>query len=412
MSAFFSGYEMAFLHSNRLKIALDKKDKKKYALSLDRFIKNEGDFISSLLVGNNIFLVIYSIAVANLLNPFIESHITQSLSLILIIETIIATIIILITGEFLPKAICFLNPNRVLETFYSPAIFFYYLFYPITWLTNKISLMLISNKVGQGVQLVEDNTFDEADLINLSEELEDPQNQEDGQISDMDIFQNAVDFSSKKIKECLIPRTEIVAIDSEAQIEDLIELFIRTGYSRILVYKENIDSIIGYVLSKDLLGNTKEIEAIKLNNIIRPIKHVNMEMDAQSLLSLMINKKENIVAVSDEFGGTEGIITLEDLIEEIFGEIDDELDNESLVEKKVGEKEYIFSARLEIEYLNKKYDFGLPESEDYKTLAGLILFTSESFPQEKETIMVEDYSLTILRCSSRRIEIISLKKRK
>ena len=261
--------------------------------------------------------------------------------------------------------------------------------------------------------------FDQTDLINLSEEVEEAQSVDGQATSDIEIFQNAVDFSKTKIKECLIPRTEITAIDVEENFEELLMMFVSSGYSRILVYKETIDNIIGYVLSKDLLGKSlsfvtnkegeKGVTSCKIEDFIRPIKHVPMDMDARTLLEVMTAKKENIVAVMDEYGGTEGIVTLEDLIEEIFGEIEDELDTQNLVEKKISDKEYIFSARMSVRELNRKYEFGLPEDDSYETLAGLILYTAESFPKEKEILQIGNISLTILKTSKKRIETISLK---
>ncbi|MBR3302848.1 MAG: HlyC/CorC family transporter [Bacteroidales bacterium] len=420
-SAIFSGYEMAFLHANRLRIALDKKEGKKYAIALDRFLTRESDLISSLLVGNNITLIIYSISMAKLLDPFIQQYITSSLTLILIIDTVVASIIVLITAEYLPKALCYLNPNKVLSTFYRVIFFFYYLFYPITWLTNKLSYSLLGAAAGKKIKGAEDGRekFDQTDLINLSEEVEEAQSVDGQATSDIEIFQNAVDFSKTKIKECLIPRTEITAIDVEENFEELLMMFVSSGYSRILVYKETIDNIIGYVLSKDLLGKSlsfvtnkegqKGVASCKIEDFIRPIKHVPMDMDARTLLEVMTAKKENIVAVMDEYGGTEGIVTLEDLIEEIFGEIEDELDTQNLVEKKISDKEYIFSARMSVRELNRKYEFGLPEDDSYETLAGLILYTAESFPKEKEILQIGNISLTILKTSKKRIETISLK---
>ncbi|MBQ2483016.1 MAG: HlyC/CorC family transporter, partial [Bacteroidales bacterium] len=356
--ALFSGYEMAFLHCNRLKVALDKKEGKKYAIAMDRFINNEGDLISSLLMGNNIFVVIYSIAAARLLNPFLQAHITSSTSLIIIIETIVATIIVMITAEYLPKALCLLNANRVFSSLYRIILFFYYLLWPLTWITNRLAYLMIGkSSAQQNVQPA--GKFDRADLLNLSEEVEDAQG--DDVPSDIEIFQNAMDFSSTKIKECLIPRTEVAAIDIEDSIEDLLSLFVDTGYSRIIVYKETLDDIVGYVLSKDLLGDQRK----SVKEILRPITHVPMDMDAKTLLEKMTSQKENIVAVSDEYGGTEGIITLEDLIEEIFGEIDDELDRNEFVEKQVSDNEWVFSARLDVKDINRRHDLSLPEDDAY-----------------------------------------------
>ncbi|MBQ2492375.1 MAG: HlyC/CorC family transporter [Bacteroidales bacterium] len=400
--ALFSGYEMAFLHCNRLKVALDKKEGKKYAIAMDRFINNEGDLISSLLMGNNIFVVIYSIAAARLLNPFLQAHITSSTSLIIIIETIVATIIVMITAEYLPKALCLLNANRVFSSLYRIILFFYYLLWPLTWITNRLAYLMIGkSSAQQNVQPA--GKFDRADLLNLSEEVEDAQG--DDVPSDIEIFQNAMDFSSTKIKECLIPRTEVAAIDIEDSIEDLLSLFVDTGYSRIIVYKETLDDIVGYVLSKDLLGDQRK----SVKEILRPITHVPMDMDAKTLLEKMTSQKENIVAVSDEYGGTEGIITLEDLIEEIFGEIDDELDRNEFVEKQVSDNEWVFSARLDVKDINRRHDLSLPEDDAYETLAGLVLYNLGSIPKEKETFRIGNISFTVLKTSKKRIETVSLK---
>lgn len=400
--ALFSGYEMAFLHCNRLKVALDKKEGKKYAIAMDRFINNEGDLISSLLMGNNIFVVIYSIAAARLLNPFLQAHITSSTSLIIIIETIVATIIVMITAEYLPKALCLLNANRVFSSLYRIILFFYYLLWPLTWITNRLAYLMIGkSSAQQNVQPA--GKFDRADLLNLSEEVEDAQG--DDVPSDIEIFQNAMDFSSTKIKECLIPRTEVAAIDIEDSVEDLLSLFVDTGYSRIIVYRETLDDIVGYVLSKDLLGDERR----SVKEILRPITHVPMDMDAKTLLEKMTARKENIVAVSDEYGGTEGIITLEDLIEEIFGEIDDELDRNEFVEKQVSDNEWVFSARLDVKDINRRHDLSLPEDDAYETLAGLVLYNLGSIPKEKETFRIGNISFTVLKTSKKRIETVSLK---
>ena len=241
------------------------------------------------------------------------------------------------------------------------------------------------------------------DLLNLSEEVEDAQG--DDVPSDIEIFQNAMDFSSTKIKECLIPRTEIVAIDIEDSIDELLSLFVDTGYSRIVVYRETMDDIIGYVLSKDLLQGKKD----SISEILRPITHVPMDMDARTLLEKMTSRKENIVVVNDEYGGTEGIITLEDLIEEIFGEIEDELDRNEFVEKKISDKEWVFSARLDVKDINRRHELSLPEDDAYETLAGLILYNIGCIPKEKETFRIGNISFTVLKTSKKRIETVCVK---
>lgn len=406
-AALFSGYEMAFLHCNRLKIALDKKEGKKYAIVMDKFIRNEGNLISSLLMGNNIFTVIYGIAAAKILDPWITGSITSSIGGSLVIETFIATLIILVTAEFLPKALSFLNPNRVFSSLYRIINFFYYFFYPLTWLTNKLSELIISSAgIGRKKSAVQiPQAFNETDLMHLSEQVEESQDEESPTANDIEIFQNAVDFSTTKIKKCLIPRTEITALEEGDSRGDLLRIFVESGFSRVIVYRDTIDNIIGYVHSKDLLKNPDG----SIKQLLRPINYVSMEKDAQALLEFMTRNRLSIVAVRDEYGGTEGIVTLEDLIEEIFGDINDELDKETLIEKKTGDNEYLFSARLEVKELNKKYDFDLPESADYETIAGLITNNAESLPKEKEQIKINKFLFTVLKSSKKRIDIVSMK---
>lgn len=406
-AALFSGYEMAFLHCNRLKIALDKKEGKKYAIVMDKFIRNEGNLISSLLMGNNIFTVIYGIAAAKILDPWITGSITSSIGGSLVIETFIATLIILVTAEFLPKALSFLNPNRVFSSLYRIINFFYYFFYPLTWLTNKLSELIIrSAGIGRKKSAVQiPQAFNETDLMHLSEQVEESQDEESPTANDIEIFQNAVDFSTTKIKKCLIPRTEITALEEGDSRGDLLRIFVESGFSRVIVYRDTIDNIIGYVHSKDLLKNPDG----SIKQLLRPINYVSMEKDAQALLEFMTRNRLSIVAVRDEYGGTEGIVTLEDLIEEIFGDINDELDKETLIEKKTGDNEYLFSARLEVKELNKKYDFDLPESADYETIAGLITNNAESLPKEKEQIKINKFLFTVLKSSKKRIDIVSMK---
>lgn len=406
-AALFSGYEMAFLHCNRLKIAIDKKEGKKYAIVMDKFIRDEGRLISSLLMGNNIFTVVYGIAAAKILSPWIAGRITSSIGWTLIIETFIATFIILVTAEFLPKALSFLNPNRVFSSLYRIINFFYYLFYPLTWLTNRLSEIIIQG-TGNGKKKFSapsQQPFNETDLMHLSEQVEESQDEESPTANDIEIFQNAVDFSTTKIKKCLIPRTEIIALDESDSRDDLLRVFVESGFSRVIIYRDTIDNIVGYVHSKDLLK--KPEGSIKM--LLRPIDYVSMDKDAQNLLAFMTKNRKSIIAVRDEYGGTEGIVTLEDLIEEIFGDINDELDIDNLVEKKIGEDEYIFSARLEVKELNKKYEFNLPESSDYETLAGLIISYTENIPKDKEQIHIAKYVFTILKMSKKRIEIVSMK---
>ena len=418
-SAIFSAYEIAFLSCNKLRVELDKKQGKRYAIAMAKFMENPDELISSLLMGNNVALVIYGIAIANILDPLIEKYITESLGGILAVETIIATLIVLITAEFLPKALSRLNPNGVFSALYWVILFFYWLFYPLTALTRKISIGLIKIVGFKDVSRVNKALFDKSDLIHLSNEVSsslrggrsDDQSadgflqEENEHSNEMMIFQNALNFSSVKLKECMIPRTEIEAIEITDSIQELLQLFIESGYSRIMVYKENIDTIIGYVHSKDLFKQ----QNATIEDLLRPVNYFSEQMSAQTLLAFLTKNRKSIVVVRDEYGGTAGIVTLEDIIEEIFGDIDDELDKEEFIEKRLSGNEFIFSARLEVKELNKKYDLDLPESDEYETLAGLIVNFNESIPKEKEILQFGAFSFTILKTTKNRIETVTLK---
>ncbi len=404
-SAIFSAYEIAFLSSNKLKIELDKNQGKRYALAMNRFIEKPDELISSLLMGNNVALVIYGVAIARILDPMIEKYLTQSLGGILAIETIIATLIVLITAEFMPKALSRLNPNAVFSSLYWVILFFYWLFYPLTAITRYLSKAIIKVFGIKGVSEPHKHLFDKSDLMYLSNEVSGAQEEENEHMNDMIIFQNALNFSKVKLRECMVPRTEITAVDISDSTEELLKLFIESGYSRIMVYEENIDNIVGYVHSKDLFRHKEE----SIKELLRPIDHVSEEMGAQSLMAHLIKNRKPAVVVEDEYGGTAGIVTLEDLFEEIFGDISDELDKEEFIDKKISDNEYVFSARLEVEEINRKYNLDLPESDDYETLAGLIMHVNEDIPQEKEILQFGAFSFTILKTTKNRIETVSLK---
>lgn len=407
-SAFFSGYEISFLSGNKLKIELDRKQGRRYARLMDRFIKAPELVISTLLVGNNVAIVIYGMAAAKILDPVIEKYVTASVGGILAIETIVATLIVLITAEFLPKALSRLNPNGVFSSLYWLFLLFYYLFYPLTYMTNRLSnkvLKVFGVKAGTHQ---EDHIFDKSDLMDLSTEVANDDEQDDEPSNDMVIFQNALNFSSVKVRECMIPRTEVAAVDVQDSLDELSAMFVEQGYSRIMVYRENIDDIIGYVHSKDLFKEMDgQVESIA--ELVRTVTYVSEEMSAQTLLAYFTKNRSSIAVVRDEYGGTSGIVTLEDLIEEIFGDINDELDKEEFIEKQISEDEYLFSARLEVEDLNRKYDLELPESDEYETLAGLIMFYDEDIPAEKEVVQVGKYSFTIEKKAKNRIETVSVR---
>jgi len=408
-SAFFSGYEIAFLSGNKLKVELDRKQGKRYARVMDRFIKNPESVISCLLIGNNIALVIYGIAASKILDPLIEHYITDSVGGILAIDTIVATLIVLITAEYLPKALSRLNPNGMFSSLYWLFILFYHLFYPISILVTKISGRFMRVFGVYDIQENRGAIFDKSDLMYLSSEVAPDDDEEEEQPSEMVIFQNALNFSSVKVRECMIPRTEIAALDIQDSIEELSQLFVEQGYSRILVYRENIDDIIGYVHSKDLLVAQENEHPKTIAEVLRTVTYVSEEMSAQTLLAYFTKNRVSIAVVRDEWGGTSGIVTLEDLIEKIFGEIDDELDKEEFIEKQVSEDEYIFSARLEVEEINRKYELELPESDAYETLAGLIMYFNEAIPGEKEVVEVDNFTFTILTTTRNKIETVNVR---
>ncbi len=405
-SAFFSGYEIAFLQGNKLKVELDRKQGKRYARIMDKFINNPDKLISCLLVGNNVAIVIYGMAIAKILDPLIARYITSSVGGILAIDTIVATLIVLITAEFLPKAMCRLNPNGIFSSLYWLFMFFYWIFWPVTFVTDRLSgrIMRLFGVKADGAHTA--RLFDKSDLMYLSTEISGDPDQENEHANDMLIFQNALNFSSVKVRECMIPRTEIAALDIQDPIEELCNLFVEQGYSRIMVYRENIDDIIGYVHSKDLL---KEGEKRSIAELLRTVTYVSEEMSAQTLMAYFTRNRQSIAVVRDEYGGTSGIVTLEDLIEEIFGDINDELDADEFLEKKISDNEYLFSARLEVEEINRKFELDLPESDEYETLAGLIMYYNENIPKEKEILQFGKYSYTILKTTRNRIETVNVR---
>ena len=385
-SALFSAYEISFLSSNKLIIELDRKEGQRYAIAMQPYLQNPDKLISSLLMGNNVVMVIYGLAMANILNPVIERYITENIAGVLLLETTVATIIVLITGEFMPKTVSRINPNGVFKWFYLPVLFFHYLFYPLTAFARLLSLSIMKLFGFNALDTAKNQSFDKTDLMHLAEEIDiDEDEEEEYEFSndDIDIFKNALKLSTVKMRECMVPRTELAAIEIDDSIEELLRLFIDTGYSRIMVYKENVDNIVGYVHSKDLFA----AKCNSIGEVLRQIDFVDEEMSAQSLLATFTANRKSVAVVRDEYGGTAGIVTLEDLIEEIFGDIDDELDKEEYVEKMISEKEYVFSARLEVEELNKKYNLGLPDNDAYETLGDLLFITPSIFLKRRRLLL-------------------------
>ena len=403
-SAFFSGMEMAFLSSNKLRIELDIKQGKLYTRPITLFLKHPTDYISTMLMGNNVVLVIYGIAMAKFCDPLIIRYITSSGGWILLIETILSTLVILITAEFLPKMLCRLNPNGVLETFSWIALIFYVLLYPITKFVAFLSISVL-HVFGRKISINKRQkaSFNKTDLMHLSNEMSGIREEENEH--DIEIFQNALNFSDICIRECMVPRTEIVAVEENDGIEKLKDCLINTGFSRILIYRETIDNIIGYVHTKDLFAPKT---VLSISEILRPVDYTQETMPAKKLLTSFIKQKKALSVVIDEFGGTSGIVTMEDIIEEIFGEINDEHDKSNLVDEKISDTEYEFSGRIEVKYINKTYDLDIPESDEYETLAGYIIFCNESIPEQGEILQFENFHFLILETSDTKIERVRL----
>lgn len=400
LSAFFSGMEIAFLTSNKLRIEIDKSNKSISQALIALFVSNSGMYITTILVGNNVVMVIYGMFMSQfLVEKLAIFHLSVGVQLLF--ETIISTLIILVMAEFLPKTIFRLRSNLFLKIFAIPVFLFYLLFFPLSYFSVWLGGLLLKLVTGRKLTEKESNrAFGKVDLNNLIEEGETFNSKED-ESHEIKLFRNALDFSEVKLRECIVPRPDVVALSIDSSIGELTELFISTGLSRILVYKENIDDIIGYVHLSALFQNPENIAKILSKAIIVP-----ETMSAQRLLNMFIREQKSIAVVVDEFGVTAGIVTIEDIMEEIFGEIEDEHDHLNLKEVMVSEHEYIFSGRLEVDYVNEKYHLNLEENEEYETLAGLVLYFNENIPQEGENLVVNDMTFEILSVKNARIEEI------
>ena len=404
LSAFFSGMEIAFVSANKLRLELDKQSEPFSSKILKMVTGNAGNYIATMLVGNNIALVIYGIAFATLLEPVFQGYF-HSEFVILLMQTVVSTLIILVFAEFLPKTLFRIFPNALLNIFSFPLAFFYVLFYPITKFTVGITNSLLNGILKTDVKANNKNpVFGRIDLDEFVNEtdvagLEKKKNIE----TEVKLFKNALDFSKVKLREIMIPRTEIEMLDIRASIGELRQKFVETGYSRILFFKENIDNITGYVHSSVIFQNPKTIQPYIQNVLIVP-----ETMPANKLLSTFIKEHRSIAIVVDEFGGTSGMVTSEDILEEIFGEIEDEHDTTDSIEKKINETEFIFSGRLEIDLLNEKYFFDLPESEEFETLAGLILYYHENIPKINSLIKIGNFHFKILKVTNTKIELVKL----
>ena len=402
LSAFFSGMEIAFVSANKMHIELEKKKEGFIAKILTKLTQKSSKFITTMLVGNNIALVIYSFFMGKLLIHFLPIESWNPFS-VLLIQTLISTIIILITAEFLPKAIFRIYANEALKIFAVPAYFFYIIFHFISDFISLISdfFLRIFFKTASDEEQTE---FSKAELENyITEQLENSDENEEVD-SEIQIFQNALEFHDVKAREAMIPRTEILAVDINETVTNLKNIFIETGYSKIIVYKNTLDEIVGYVHAFDMFKNPKN-----LKSILMPVEFIPESMMINDILNVLTKKKKSIAIVLDEYGGTSGIITVEDIIEELFGEIEDEHDTIEFIENKINDREFEFSARLEVDHINEEYDLELPEDEAYETLGGLIGYHSENILSEKDIIEVDNYQFTILKASSTKIQEIYLK---
>jgi CBS domain containing-hemolysin-like protein len=405
LAAFFSAMELSFIASNKLRIELDRKQGLFSSGIISVYTRNPGQYIATMLIGVNIATVIFSMMSANAIEKWLANIISSEV-VIFIIQTVITTLIILTFADFLPKSLVRISPNSFLKVFALPMSFFYYLFYPVSkftlWLSNLLLRLFFRMKTDRKEQ--ENKIFTRVDLDHFVNDLVETDEEKEEENNSLKIFQNALDFSSVRARECMVPRTELLALPVESSAEDLKQQFIESGHSKILLYREHIDNMVGYYELKDILHEPSDIISG-----MRKLPVVPETMTANRILKTLSDEKKSIALVVDEFGGTAGIVTIEDVLEEIVGEIEDEHDISDLVEKQINDKEFIFSGRLDIDYLNEEYNLILPESDEYTTLAGLILYTHGNIPRPQETVRVGTYLFTVLRGSSTRVELLKLK---
>lgn len=404
-SAFFSGMEIAFISSNKLQIELQRKQGSLVGRVLSTFVNKTGQFIGTTLMGNTVSLVLYGIFMAFLLEDPIQMILPESLNneaVVLVVQTIFSTLIVLVTAEFIPKSLFMLNPNSMLTFFALPFLVIYFLMYPIVWAVVGLSRFFITKILR--LEYSEDKpVFTVTDLNSFIQNHLNKEKEEGKADIDTKIFDNAVEFKTVRIRECMVPRTDIVCVEIEDSIEDLKEVFAESGHSKVIVYRETIDDVIGYCHQLELFKKPKTIEEILTPIIIAPESAL-----ANELLIEFIQERKSLALVVDEFGGTSGIVSMEDIIEEIFGEIEDEYDNDDLIEQKTGDYEYLLSARHEIDYLNDKYGWELPYG-DFETLSGLILSLAENLPKKGESVVFGPYTFTIMTKQDHRIDSVKLK---
>lgn len=400
LSAFFSGMEIAFISSNRMHIELEKKQGSTTAKLISKLSENPRKFITTMLVGNNISLVLYTIYMSDLIKSNLFYNSSLNALVILLITTVISTLIILVLAEFLPKSIFTIYSNQLLLFFAIPVYGVYIIFSLITEFVMWISNLIL--KLFGEIEQKEEPVFDKKDLeFYISEQIEGVEEEELD--SEIQIFQNALEFNDIKARECMIPRKEIIALELETPLEEVAQKFVETGLSKIIIYRDSIDNIIGYVHSFELFKRPKHIK-----NILLPVEFVHEATIAKEVMNCLTKKRKSIAIVLDEYGGTAGLITTEDIVEELFGEIEDEHDHVILTEKRIAENEYLFSTRLEIDYLNNEYKLELPEDEAYETLGGLIMNIAESIPEEGEEVKTDSITFIIKKVSDARLDEVQL----
>ena len=404
LSAFFSGMEIAFTSKNRLKLEIDRKQSRMFDRIAEIFARHPGQYITTILVGNNIALVVYSLYMSLLLRGLFLLAGWDELARqgSVAIETVVSTLLIIFVGEFLPKSIFKNNPNFYYRTFATVIYVIYIVLYTIERLTKLLSQAIL-RLVGREVKPDDALPFNHDDLAALLDTgSQESQTEADNELK---LFQNALDFADLRVRDCMVPRIDVEAVDVETTIEALTARFVDTKYSRIFVWRNNIDDIIGYVNSKSLFTNPATIA-----EVMKPVDYVPETMPLQAVLQTFTKHRSGVAVVIDEFGGTAGIIALEDVLEQIFGEIEDEHDVADEIEKQVGEGEYVLSCRLEVKYLNDRYNLGIEEHKEYDTLAGWILYHYEGIPSAGETVYIGDFQLRILRTTGSRIELARMKK--
>lgn len=403
LSAFFSGMEIAFVSSNRMLAEMDREGNSIAKNIISRFYNHPNGFVSTMLVGNNIVLVVYGILVARLFDNTIFSSLDDGMKVTA--DTLLSTLVILFTGEFLPKILFKNNANRLLSVFSVPAYLFYIILWPISRFSTLMSKCLL-RLVGIRMETeADDDGFSKVDLDYLVQSSIENAQSDDEINEEVKIFQNALDFSDCKVRDCMVPRTEVNAVDvNDCTVDELMQKFVESGNSKIIVYESDIDHIIGYIHSSEMFRNRDN-----WRECVCKMPFVPETMAAQKLMHIFLQQKKSLGVVVDEFGGTSGIVSLEDIVEEIFGDIEDEHDSTKYIATQVGENEYMLSARLEIDKVNDLFDLGLPESDDYMTVGGYILHEYQSFPKLNEVITIGRYEFRIIKSTMTKIELVKLK---